>query len=295
MVHVIFTCGITHPGLRVNADQTQVLVQDNHSSIFDEKGKKQVFVTGKMEKCAWTCGVGVLDSCKLLPFQIIVQGATKNVHPLSTAPRTSRARQMGIEWNHTRKMYWSDQTTMHHYVTQFIVPYFECKKRKLGYSPKQVCIFYINTWSVHWSLEFWRWVCKTYPWLWLIHVPANLTGLIQPCDVGIQCPFKLSICGPQLQDMVDTTVHHLNTGGSAVDFKLDTRIRPLCNQSVGWFIDAYDAINNINLVKRAWDQSRAGKLNSSFKSLTSPVMNNMCRAHVGGQVHNTCQVNTWQT
>jgi hypothetical protein len=42
-------------------------------------------------------------------------------------------------------------------------------------------------------------------------------------------------------------------------------------------------------------RENASSLTKHHQASTVTVMNNMFRAHVGGQVHDTCQVNTWQT
>jgi hypothetical protein len=268
MVHAFSKGDIRHRGLCLNFDQTQVVAQDNRALTYDVKGKKQIDVIGKTEKRAWTCVVGVSDDGEVLPFQIIVQGATKDVHPPSTARQMNRAKKLGFEWDHNRSTYWSNQDTMRRYVSRFIVPFFARKKRELGYAVDQVCLVYLDVWSVHRSQEFRNWVRATYPWLWLIYVPGNLTGLFQVCDVGIQRPFKLAVRRAQLQDLVHATTRHLDRGGDETDFSLETRIGPLRSMSVGWFLAGYEAINNRDLVMRAWERCRVGDLNLSFDCLS---------------------------
>ncbi|KAA1469646.1 hypothetical protein DENSPDRAFT_816722 [Dentipellis sp. KUC8613] len=97
-----------------------------------------------------------------------------------------------------------------------------------------------------------------------------MTGLAQPCDVGIQRPYKLSIRKSQLQDIVDETLEHLENGEDPSDLKLDTRIGTLRKRSVSWFVKAWHDINEPNLVKKAFERCTArDSFNLSFKSLTS--------------------------
>jgi hypothetical protein len=269
MVHAVLTCGIQHAGLCMNFDQTQIVVQDNRAKTFAKKGSKQVPVVGKEEKRAWTCVVGVVNNGDLLPFQIIVQGATSAVHPQASAPSTSEARATGHDWDHNPKTYWSNQTTMRHYVMYFIVLYFTRKKEELGYLLDQVCIVLLDVWSVHQSLEFRRWICATYPWLWLIYVPGGLTLLFQPCDVGVQRWLKHALRRFQLEDIVEETTTFLDNGGDPLKMKLETRIGVLRNRLVRWFVETHKAINKPQLVLNAWKNCIVGEFNLSFNSVSS--------------------------
>ena len=58
-------------------------------------------------------------------------------------------------------------------------------------------------------------------------------GLAQPCDVGIQRPYKLAIKQAQLQDVANETIVHLNAGAEATALRLDNHIGTLRNRSVG--------------------------------------------------------------
>jgi hypothetical protein len=269
MVHIVMTCGIRHPGLRINFDQTQVVVQDTRARTYAERGSKQVDVAGKEEKRAWTCVTGISDNGDTLPFQVICEGATTEVHPPPSSPGMDKAKMLGIGWDHNRKNYWSNQETMQHYFTDFIVPYFVRKKLELGYGTDQICIVYLDAWSVHRSQELRLWVRKTHPWLYLVYVPGNLTGLFQPCDVGIQRFFKHAVRRAQLADTVKETVNYLDEGGDPFKFKLDTRICTLRKRSVMWFVDGFEAINDPDLVLCAWRQCNVGDFDLSFESVTS--------------------------
>ena len=81
-------------------------------------------------------------------------------------------------------------------------------------------------------------------------VPANLTGLAQPLDVGIQRVLKQSLKRSAHKDIVNETTRHLESGKPSTSFKLDTTLGTLQDWAVGWMVQAYDDINNESLIKK---------------------------------------------
>jgi hypothetical protein len=152
---------------------------------------------------------------------------------------------------------------------KIVVPYFERKKRELGFSSDQTCIVQLDVWSVHRSEAFRSWVRQTYPWITLDFVPGGCTGLWQVCDVGIQRPFKQSIRRSQLDDIVAETMQHLEDGVSPAEMRIAKEIGELRDRCVRWFVDAYDTINNSALICKAWERCVVGSFNLSFESVTS--------------------------
>ncbi|KAI0682318.1 hypothetical protein BC835DRAFT_1228004, partial [Cytidiella melzeri] len=63
-----------YPELRVNIDQTQVVLQDTGNRTYDTIGSTQVQVVGKEEKRAFTVLLGVSASGEVLPFQAVWKG-----------------------------------------------------------------------------------------------------------------------------------------------------------------------------------------------------------------------------
>ena len=108
----------------------------------------------------------------------------------------------------------------------------------------------LDCWSVHRSKEFRELVRTRWPWIRLRYVPGGMTGLAQPCDVGIQRPYKLSIRRSQLQDLVAETLRHIQSDGDPAALELDSRIGTLRDRSVGWFVNAWRDINHPELVKK---------------------------------------------
>ena len=91
---------------------------------------------------------------------------------------------------------------------------------------------------------------KSYPWIWIHYVPANYTGLFQPCDVGIQQVLKLAIRWTALKDIVDDTMVQLNKGAKPEKVVFVKKIGVVWDCSVSWLVNAYEAINNHELVEK---------------------------------------------
>ncbi|KIK80134.1 hypothetical protein PAXRUDRAFT_159480 [Paxillus rubicundulus Ve08.2h10] len=75
-------------------------------------------------------------------------------------------------------------------VNNIIAPYFDTEKDMLGLPPSQEAIWQIDVWSVHHSQQFRMWMKEFHPTIVLQFVPGGCTGILQPCDVGIQRVFK---------------------------------------------------------------------------------------------------------
>jgi hypothetical protein len=89
------------------------------------------------------------------------------------------------------------------FVNNILAPYFDNEKKKLGHPPHQKALWQIDVWSVHRSKEFRTWMKQNHPNIILDYVPGGCTGVHQPCDVGIQRPFKLSAKRSYHEDIVD--------------------------------------------------------------------------------------------
>ena len=167
----------------VNTDQTLVIYAAGASETYAPIGSKQVEAVGKDEKRGFTVVVGISMNGDVLPFQAVYAGQTYRSLPTSDAPYYSEATDvLKFRFESGGSNHWSTLSTMQKYVQHILLPYFESYKR----DPNQLCIWKIDCWSVHWSEEFRDWMYVTYPWIRIHYIPANCTGLFQPCDVGIQ-------------------------------------------------------------------------------------------------------------
>ena len=135
---------------------------------------------------------------------------------------------------------------MQSYVQDILVPYFEAHRQ----DQNQICIWQIDCWSVHWSAEFHDWMYSNYPWIQIHFVPANCTGLFQPCDVGIQQVLKLAIKHTALQDIINDTKEQLDSGIEPSMVTFEKWLGVVWDHSVQWLVNGYKAINNPELIKK---------------------------------------------
>ena len=69
------------------------------------------------------------------------------------------------------------------FVDHILAHYFDEMKAQLGWPLGQKALWQISN-------EFLNWMHEKHPNIFLDFVPAGCTGVVQPCDVGIQHPFK---------------------------------------------------------------------------------------------------------
>jgi len=233
--------------LIVNTDQTLVTYSAGASETYAPKGSKQVEVVGKDEKRGFTLVVGISMSGEALPFQVIYAGKSNRSLPSPNAPDYQMATgilKFRIESGGDN--HWSTQSTMKNYVQYTLAPYFEGHRQ----DPNQICVWQIDCWSVHRSAEFRLWMHNTYPWIRIHYVPANCTGLFQPCDVGIQRVLKLAIRRTALQDVINDTTEQLDHGVEPNMVAFEKRLSVVRDRSVRWLVHGYGAISNPELIKK---------------------------------------------
>ena len=237
--------------LIVNSDQTGAQYSAGGEETYDKIGSKQVEVIGMDEKRSFTLMVGISMSGEVLPFQVVYAGKTHRSLPTSIAPGYTKAtKELKFRFESSgNESHWSTMKTMESYVTEILGPYFELHRQQLG-QPNKLCISQIDCWSVHKSLEFRTWMQKYYPWIRIHYVPANCTGLFQPCDVGIQHILKLAIRRSALKDIVDHTVQQLNSGVQPSQVVFEKKLPVVRNRSVGWLVNGYEAINKHEIVEK---------------------------------------------
>jgi hypothetical protein len=116
-------------------------------------------------------------------------------------------------------------------------------------------------------------------------VPARMTGLFQPCDVGFQRIFKLLLKKSAHKDVIEEVLAKLEAGTAAEGIIIDAHIKLLCNCTVCWLWVAYNNLNTPLLVKQvsdqdclhvhaltnfqAWEMCKGGEFNLSYQSLVS--------------------------
>ena len=93
-------------------------------------------------------------------------------------------------------------------------------------------------------------MAKEYPYIILVYVPGGCTGIFQPCDVGIQRPFKLSVKKSYHEDLVEEVLAQEGKD----TFTMDTSVGRLRDRSVRWLWNAYNVLRNPELVKKVRDE-----------------------------------------
>ena len=241
-----------------NSDQTQRLYAAGNKLTYAETGAKQVSVIGGDEKRAFTVLVTITAAGLMLPFQAIYQGKTDRSCPSpkspdgnTKTPNYDDAITAGFRFEHSGSgTYWSNQKTMRLFVDNTLAPYFEDAKAKLNLPPTQRSLWMIDVWSVHRSEEFLDWMHTHHPTILIDFVPGGCTGVAQPCDVGIQRPFKHITNQCYLEDMVGIVLTQIDSGDS---ISIDNRLPILRNASVRWLWRAYEALNKKEIVKKVSD------------------------------------------
>ena len=200
-----------------NGDQTGFTYNKPGTSTYDPIGTNQVTIIGKEDKRSFTIMVGVSMSGEVLPFQIMYAGMTAGSLPEVNDPKSAfkaandEAKRLRFRFESTKVPgnHWSNINTMKSYVRNVLSVYFN-EKRTLLKRKNQVCLWTIDCWSVHRSQEFRDWMRDNYPWILIRYVPGGCTGLIQPCDVGIQRILKHAMKKTALSHIVKETVAHLD-------------------------------------------------------------------------------------
>jgi len=235
--------------LYVNSDQTQVVYAPGDKLTYAERGSKQVSLVGGDEKRAFTVMVSVANDGSLLPFQAIYEGKTALSTPSKTALHYADVIKVGmrLEFSGT-STYWSNLTMMKSFVIFILDPYFNEKRGELGLPSTQKALWQIDVWSVHRSLEFRNWMSENYSNIILDFVPGGCTGLHQPCDVGIQRPFKQSIKRSYHEGIVEDMLEQIQNDLPIVP--LDKRLKTVRDRSITWLWNSYNSINNKDLIKK---------------------------------------------
>jgi len=259
---------------------------------------KQVTTVGSEEKRAITVLVSLTNDGVLLPFQTIYKGSTVGCLPSKDSPGYAESVEAGFLMEPSKTTtYWSTIETMKSFVNNKLAPYYQRTKASLGLPEDQRSVWQIDCWSVHRSDEFLDWMGLNHEMIIIDFVPARLTGLFQPCDVGFQRVFKHSARNSAHEDVVQEVLRKLEDGLSAESMAVDAGIKVLRNRTVGWLWKAYCQLNRPEVIKKvgnlraipilmlmllvgflqAWEMCRAGEFNLSYESLTSPAARQILR------------------
>lgn len=260
-----------HQSLVVNCDQTEViLIPTGSDHTYNPRGSKQVELYGKEEKRAFTSLITTSIDGGMLPTQSVWSGKTARYLPsiMFRAP----AEDEGHLFSFNRKNHWSCLSTMKVYFEILIKPYRNrmLAKHELPINAKMVV--YFDCWKVHKSRALLEWLKATYPWLIALFVPAGCTGILQPCDVGIQRIYKHHIKLAAAQYFQETVQAQLQSGIRPADIRIMDNIGKLRNQTATWVLAATRYLQDParkGLVQNAWKNCRINHYGLSWECITS--------------------------
>ena len=226
-------------------------------------GLKQVVTAGSEEKRVITVMVSLSNNGTLLPFQAIYKGSTQTSLPSKKAKSYKEATEAGFLFESSMtQTYWSTQDTMRSFVNRILVPYYDKIKKELGLPPQQRSMWQIDCWSVHRSEEFMTWMGKSHENIVVNFVPARMTGLFQPANVGIQCILKQSMRKSAHADIVDEVLKKLANGQATGAIGIDSKLGILHDRTVHWLWNAYHDLNKPSTVKKVCISSYSSKISS---------------------------------
>ena len=235
--------------LYANSDQTQGNFAPSDKLTWAPTGSKQVTVIGGEEKCAFTILITITCAGLLLPIQAIYAGKTHHSWPSSSVRNYEDLINLGCLLQESgTSTYWSNHQMMHDFVDRILAPYFNAQKQKLGLPISQKALWSIDVWSVHRSAEFRQWMKENHPNIILDFILGGCTSIAQPCDVGIQRPFKHSMKKSYHKDIVAEVLEQLKAGEDVVT--IDTRLPLLRDHSTHWLWNVYQTVNKEALVKK---------------------------------------------
>ena len=138
-------------------------------------------------------------------------------------------------------------------------------------------ILYLDCWTIHRSKEFREWIQATYPFIILLFVPANCTGIFQPCDVGLQRLFKHSVKQSASEFFIQHVHKERSSGVAPGKIRLPTKLGELRDQTPAWCVKGVDFLNSppnsnmqgASIGASSWRNCRAGPWNLSYDSITS--------------------------
>jgi hypothetical protein len=237
--------------LIVNSDQTQLTLSQGCHMTYAEIGSRQVVTVGSDEKRAITVMASLSNDGTLLPFQAIYQGKTTASQPSKKSLSYEAAIRAGFLFESSNTpMYWSTQETMRSFVNNILAPYFKAVKIHLGLPLDQRSLWQIDCWSVHRSDEFLGWMRTNHPQILINFVPARMTGLFQPADVGLQRLFKHSMKRTAHDDVVHEVLEKLRTGTPPTEISVDSKLSILRDRTVHWMWRAYTELNKPSIIKK---------------------------------------------
>ena len=168
------------PELVLNWDQTGCSVVPGGDWTMEERGSRQVKITGLDDKRQITALLSVTMSGQMLPVQLIYAGKTDRCHPSIDFP---------AKWDITHtESHWSTAESMLRYVDNVITPYVKEQRTSLELDDKQKAIAIFDVYKAHRNEQLLQKLANAD--IVPIFVPAACTDELQPLDLSVNYTFK---------------------------------------------------------------------------------------------------------
>lgn len=207
----------------------------------EERGAKQVPLTGLDDKRQITAVLACTLSGDLLPMQVIYAGKTPKCHPDFQFPAS---------WDitHTHN-HWSNAESMLQYVTNVIVPQVKEIREKNGIPSTVPALCILDVFKAH-RVDDVKKLFKDNN-IQMVFVPANCTGELQPLDLAGNAEFKNTMKGCFIEWYAEK-VNHEDEECDEVDLRLSV-MKPIHAQ---WLVKSWDALkDNPQAILNGWIQA----------------------------------------
>ena len=242
------------PELVINMDETGLPIVLVSDWSLDEKGTKQVPLTGLDDKRQITAVLACTATGRLLSPQLLYQGTTTRCHPKATFPETWDV------WH--SESHRSTHATVKRMVGTILLPYVEATKEERGLLYSQNALLIIDVFKAHRKPDVLEELTSS--GFVLEFVPANCTGELQPLDISVNQAYKSNLRNAFTDwyagKVAEAIKKHDNDITPAVaDVQPDLRMSVVKPLHAGWVMDAHFAVaRQDKLITAGW--AKAGLL-----------------------------------
>ncbi len=231
--------------LIINFDQTGVSIVPVDDWTMEEKGSKDVGITGLGDKRQITMLLSYSLSLDMLPAQVIYKGTTKNCHADYPFPD---------DWNITHsKNHWSNSETMIEYFDKVLFPYISKVKKDLGLPEEQKSLIIFDLFKAHQKEEVINHLKNNH--CRMKYVPASCTGDLQPLDASGNKKLKDSLEDDfsfwYSEEVADNLRQGIDLSALQVKNFTMTRMKPL---HAKWPVKAFDSLKSSpTVILKGWE------------------------------------------
>lgn len=191
------------------------------------------------------------------------------------------AEQAGFDFYYTPN-HWSDFKSTKRHIKRVVVPFLEKQRKKLDLPFDFPGVLILDCWSVHISKRFLEWMARNHPQIRLLFVPANCTGVMQPCDLAGQRELKCALrsigtlyASVQVQEELKRLAglglseEEVEERVAAGGMKIDTSITALKPYVPDWHLAAWRQLQTKGIFRKGWERSR---LLEAYDEVKGPLL-----------------------